>query len=133
MKRLAFCATVVLSLAVAAACASSGSTTRQAGSTAHRGNSTLVTQEEIVETRTVNVYDAIQRLRPQWFTSSQARGARSDPVQVYLDSNRYGTIESLHGLSVGGVQEIRYLSASEATNRWGTGHTGGAILVVMSK
>ena len=134
MMRLTRRATVVLTLAVAGACASSGSATTQAGSSARRGSSTTLTQEELAETRTVNVYDAIQRLRPQWLTSSGVRrGATGDPTQVYLDSNRYGTIESLRGLSLGGVQEIRFLSASEATNRWGTGHTGGAILVIMSK
>jgi hypothetical protein len=34
---------------------------------------------------------------------------------------------------VGGVQEVRYYTASEATSRFGTGHTGGAIMVMMSK
>jgi hypothetical protein len=52
---------------------------------------------------------------------------------VYLDSNRYGTMASLRQLSLGGVQEVRYYGASEATNRYGTGHTGGAILVMMSR
>jgi hypothetical protein len=28
------------------------------------------------------------------------------------------------------VKEIRYISASDATTRWGTGHSGGVILVV---
>jgi hypothetical protein len=52
---------------------------------------------------------------------------------VYLDSNRYGSLGSLRSLSLGGIQEVRYFGASEATNRFGTGHTGGAIVVSMSK
>lgn len=131
--RLARSAAMVLTLAAAGACAGSPSTT-QAGSAARRESSTMVTQEELVATRTMNVYDAIQRLRPQWLTSSRVRrGGSGDPLQVYLDNNRYGTLESLRSLSIGGVQEVRFLSASEATNRYGTGHTGGAILVLMQK
>jgi hypothetical protein len=133
MMRLARHTAAVLLLVVVGACASSSSAT-QAGSTAHRGSSTVLTQDELAATATVNVYDAIQRLRPQWLTSSRVRrGASGDPTQVYLDNNRYGTVESLRGLSLAGIQEIRWLSASEATNRWGTGNTGGAIVVLMAK
>jgi len=122
---------LAFTLVASAACSSSKPASKPSP-TRRTGNS--ITADEISNTGTTNLYDAIQRLRPQWLTSTRVRrGGSGDDLIVYLDSNRYGTMNSLRQLSVGGVQEIRYYGASEATNRYGTGHTGGAILVLMSK
>lgn len=116
-------------LAGVIACASRGV---QSG--APRRTTNAITGDEIANTGVSTVYDAIQRLRPQWLTSSRMRGAgTSDALLVYLDMNRYGTMDQLRQLPVGGITEIRYLSAAEATNRYGTGHSGGVILILMSK
>jgi len=123
----------VLALTLVASSACSSSRPSSAPSPARRSGN-VITAEEISGTGTTNLYDAVQRLRPQWLTSTRIRrGGSGDDLIVYLDSNRYGTMNSLRQLSVGGVQEIQYFGASEATNRYGTGHTGGAILVLMSK
>ena len=123
---------LMLGLAVATGCASS-KTAAQAGA-AHRSTGNVIGGEELSGTGATNVYEAVQRLRPQWLTSARIRrGGSGDELVVYLDSNRYGTLTSLQGLSLGGIQEVRYYGASEATNRFGTGHTGGAIVVSMSK
>ena len=123
---------VILGLAAATGCASS-KTAAQAGAS-HRSTGDVLGGEELSGTGATNVYDAVQRLRPQWLTSARIRrGGSGDELVVYLDSNRYGTLTSLRSLSLGGVQEVRYYGASEATNRFGTGHTGGAIVVSMSK
>ena len=123
-------AALSFALLSAAGCSSSKANT----SAAPRRTGNVITADEITSTGATNLYDAIQRLRPQWLTSSRIRrGGSGDDLQVYLDANRYGQMSSLRSLSVGGVQEIRYFSASEATNRYGTGHTGGAILVMMTK
>ncbi|HJQ21635.1 MAG TPA: hypothetical protein VJ867_14905 [Gemmatimonadaceae bacterium] len=111
------------------ACASSGTT---AGA-APRRSSMTITGDEMVAAGVSNVYDAIQRLRPQWLTSSRMRGAgTSDELQVYIDMNRYGALESLRQLPIGGIAEARYLNAAEATNRYGTGHSGGVILIMLA-
>ncbi len=123
---------LILSLAAAGGCASS-KTAAQTGAP-HRSTGNVVGGEELTGTGATNVYEALQRLRPQWLTSARIRrGGSGDELVVYLDSNRYGTLTSLQQLSVGGIQEVRYYGASEATNRFGTGHTGGAIVVSMSK
>jgi hypothetical protein len=122
----------MLCLAVASGCASS-KTAAQA-SAPHRSTGNVVGSEELTGTGATNVYEALPRLRPQWLTSARIRrGGSGDELVVYLDSNRYGTLTSLQSLSLGGIQEVRYFGASEATNRFGTGHTGGAIVVSMSK
>ena len=126
-------AALALTVTAVAACGSAQSTARQSSSTVRKSEASI-TAEEIATTPANNVYDAVQRLRPQWLTSTRIRGgAPGEELVVYLDGNRYGNLASLRQISVGGVQEVRYYNASEATNRFGTGHTGGAILVMMSK
>jgi hypothetical protein len=48
---------------------------------------------------------------------------------VYVNGVRSGDVNSLHQIQVIDVREVRRLSATEATQRYGTGHTMGAILV----
>lgn len=125
---------IALALATVAVTGCASSKANTASQNTPRRSTTIITLEEITSTAAPNVYDVIQRVRPQWLTGARIRrGGSGDDLVVYLDSNRYGTMGSLRSLSVGGIQEIRYYSASEATNRYGTGHTGGAIVVLMSK
>jgi hypothetical protein len=53
---------------------------------------------------------------------------RAGPV-VYLDGVRVGTLDELRRLRADAVAEMEYLSPSDATNRFGTNHDTGAILV----
>ena len=50
-------------------------------------------------------------------------------MKVYLDGFRYGGIESLRSISASDVAEVRWLSSMDATTRFGTGNTAGAIAV----
>jgi hypothetical protein len=52
-------------------------------------------------------------------------------VVVYMDDTRLGEVASLSTIPAGRVREIRYISASDATTRWGTGHSSGVIQVIM--
>lgn len=127
-----------VALSAASGCASSGtpSPTAQSEATMARRSANVITAAELSQSGASNLYLAVQNLRPHWLRGrprgSLQGGAREEAV-VYLDHNRYGNLNSLTQLSTGGVVEIRYLDASDATNRYGTGHGGGAILVVMSK
>jgi hypothetical protein len=96
----------------------------------HRADAILA--DEIERASATNAYELVQQLRPTFFRS---RGAESitnptppTPV-VYLDEVRYGSIADLRNIPASNVLEIHYLSAIDATSRFGTGHTGGAILV----
>jgi hypothetical protein len=99
--------------------------------------SDVLTQEEIATTTAQNAYDAINLKRPFFL---KGRGKRSlgfassgqteeFPV-VYVDRVYFGPIESLRNLSVQHIQEIRYLDHNAATLQFGTGHSGGIILVI---
>ncbi len=93
----------------------------------------MILAAELLEVERSNAYEAVQRLRPRWL---QSRGAGSigtlerDTPRVYVDGQLYGESESLRTIDIRDIQEMRYMSASDATTRYGTNHTAGAILVV---
>lgn len=81
-----------------------------------------------------DLYEAIRRLRPH-FLRTRGRVASSSgaepQVVVYLGSNMLGGPTTLKNIRVDQVFEVRYLDASAATTRYGSGHTAGAIIVTM--
>ncbi len=104
---------------------------RTPGSTRLAPDRSLITQQEILEQRFANVYDAIEALRPAWL---QTRGtnslqATSTQVQVYLDNNHLGGTETLSTINLGSVVYIRHYDGAAATARWGLDHGQGAIYV----
>lgn len=152
MNRLAFVAACV-ALVTSTGCgnkqagtAPAAEATPQSGTSAaaRSRNGNTITAAELSEAGAQNLYQAVQILRPQWLrarprTSMGAAGSRSggassaDVTIVYLDQNRYGGLTALQQLTMGGVTEIRFYDGLEATNRFGSGHTAGAIVVRTSK
>ena len=125
MSRLGSMATIALLLLITA-CASAGpgAGTDSGSGGARRDRITADDLENVVED---NAYDVISRLRPQWLR----RRGRSLLPAVFRDNMRVGTdIESLKSIRLENVLERRYLSAGDATMRWGTGFTGGVIQIV---
>jgi hypothetical protein len=81
-----------------------------------------------------NVWEAVVRLRPAFLRDQERRSMRSaDPrPTVRVDNVDFGTLDALKQISVGEVQEVRYLDASEATARFGTG-TGRAVILIVTR
>ena len=53
---------------------------------------------------------------------------------VYLNDRLYGNdLSLLHEFGTNTVNELRYLSPSEAQSRWGTGLLGGVIQLVTER
>ena len=50
---------------------------------------------------------------------------------VFVDNVPQASIESLRGISARDVQYVRFLSAADATTRYGTGYMAGVIEVVL--
>lgn len=97
-----------------------------------RGGSGPIGYEDIAGIPAANAFEVIQRLRPTWL---RGRGRMSiqnpsahTPV-IYLDNVRYGGLESLRLIPSDAIQDMRFINASDATTRYGTGHAGGAILI----
>ena len=131
---------VLFTLAAAAGCASSpggSSTTGAAASSSPnrvRGSRDRITAEELATIDVQNALQAVQRLRPNFL---QTRGAGSSSITqgpqdivVYVDQTRMGGPGTLSQIPITEVKEIQYLNATDATQRFGTGHGAGAIIVV---
>ncbi len=126
---------LVLWLALVAsvgACASSGAP-GSSGSTP-RYRSDLITADELAGKSFANAYDAIQQLRPSMLAprggASNSSARRGPPaLQVYVDNTNVGGLTSLREIPVVGIKEIRYLSPTDAAQRFGTGNGGGAIVI----
>ena len=116
---------LVLALALAwgtAGCASGGGdggTSRPQGASTNR-----IVQAELDQIPQMNAYLAIERLRASWL-----RTRSGDVPVLYVDGARRANIQDLQAMMSTEVATMQRLSASDATNRFGTGHAGGAILV----
>lgn len=122
MRRIPYL--VLLALFVGA-CASSGSPRSLS-------SRNVITQQEIESVNVSTAYEVVQQLRPHLLqgrgqTSIQDPGS-SMPV-VYVNGVRYGSPDVLRSMRSLDLREIRFLSASDATTRYGTGHVGGVIEV----
>lgn len=125
-----------LSLAAAAACASAGASGSTTGSRQHYSQN-VISAEELATIDAPDAYQAIQRLRPQFLVASRGptelgsrrSGGADGGIMVYLENTRLGGVSALAQIPTNDIKEIRYLSASEATQRYGTGNTSGAIVV----
>lgn len=100
------------------------------------GGSNVITQAEIEYASASNAHEAIQRLRPRML--QRRSGAATDKgeggeIVVYLDNAKYGFPDQLSSIAADRIKEIRYISAADATTRWGTGYTEGVILVTTKK
>jgi len=131
--------TAVIALtACSSGSASTGGTT--GSTTVRRGGSNLITPEEIAAAGAgmESAFDIVQRLRPAMLRSRTSTFGSDNqgqqvPVVVYSDDVRLGTVENLRTIPAMQVREIRYISATDATQRWGTGHSSGAIQVVTKR
>jgi outer membrane cobalamin receptor len=80
-----------------------------------------------------NALQAVQRLRPNFLqthggmSSSMTLGPQD--VVVYVDNTRMGGPSALSQIPITEVKEIQYLNGPDATQRFGTGHGSGAIIV----
>ncbi len=115
----------------------SGTATPQTAAPPARGNSNLIVAAEISAAGVTNALEAVQRLRPamlrgrasQGFSDTQSNAG----IVVYVDGIQAGGVSTLANVSAMDVKEIRFINASDATTRFGTGHPMGAILVVTRK
>ena len=93
----------------------------------------VLTAAEIVASRVTDVYQAVMQLRPEFLRRrpiAQPQGSfQSTGLAVYLDDIPYGSAEALRQIPLDRVRLIRYLSAAEASLKFGGSHPSGAIVV----
>ena len=116
------------------ACASGGG----GGASAKAQNPSVISLDEIEESSASNAYEVIQRLRPSFLrtrgavhgTPGATNAIEMVDLVVYLNENRLGGTDQLRQIATTDIREIRYFNSSEATTKWGTGHSAGAIQIV---
>lgn len=112
---------------LAAACAKHGNS----GPDASRD---IVTHAQLIENHFQNAYDAIAALRSNWL---QVRGTDSfvspSEIVVYYDDVKLGGVAQLRTIPTETIEYIRHYSGTDATTRWGVGHSAGVILVSSRK
>ena len=94
------------------------------------GSQMRLSHADLEETSELTLFNAIQRLRPLWLRARGSNSARGPaPVIVYMDNVRVGGVSILYDIAVESVEAVSFVSASDATTRWGTGVAGGVIEV----
>ena len=102
------------------------------GSSGPQGDRNHIIRAELLEITATDAYEAVRQLRPHWLSTrgaSTIRGFSSADVMVHLDDVLLGESETLRQITISSVEEMFYLSASEATTRYGTGYLHGVIIV----
>ncbi len=119
---------LLLLLAAVPACASSGGP--ETGTMRRGGDANRLTRDDVMATHTSDAFEAIRILRPNWLRKRGAMSVMQETdIQVYLDNVQIGGVDALRSIPANSVGSLQFLDASSATQRWGTGHVHGAILV----
>lgn len=136
---------VLIGLTAALACSSGGGSAASGTPRVRSGGSSLISSEEVTAATAsiTNAYELVERLRPQMlrprgstFSAQRPDGTQSGeqiPIVAFMDDTRLGDVGNLRNIPTSQVKEIRFISATDATQRWGTGFGSGAILVVTKK
>jgi len=101
-------------------------------------NRSVINGEELSNTHETSLYNAIQRLRPDWLRtrgpSSIQAGAQgnmnADAVNVFQDMQKLGTVDVLRSMSLNQATSLRFYTAAEAQLRFGTGNPNGVIQIL---
>lgn len=94
-----------------------------------------ITRSEIESVPGNTALDAVRRLRPQFLRARRSEVGREALVlpSVYVDGVRLGDLRLLETIHLRSVLEIQYYSPNEAHMRWGVGHEGGVIHVILRR
>lgn len=104
-----------------------------------------VSVEELRSAPSTTVFEFVRARRSHWLstrgqatlgtrmatdvTGAAVRLGVEPEIVVYVDNARQGGQSSLRSLSTEDVDSMEYLDASSATQRFGTGHPHGAIVI----
>lgn len=77
-------------------------------------------------------FQVVQRFKSQWLRP-RGQGTPTNPgpefPQVFIDEMYYGDIDSLSRFNSTNIDNIQFISATDATTRYGTGYMGGIIRI----
>ncbi len=103
------------------ACASGGG-----GGGSSSSDRYLLTAEDLAPYATLNLYEAVNRLRRFWLQGSGGRSPR-----VFVGNQELGGGPSLENYAAGQVAEIRFIRPTDAMTQYGPDYAGGVIQLVL--
>jgi hypothetical protein len=129
MKKIMGPLVVGVVVAVMAACGAGS------GYTAAGGDRNILTRDQLESINATDLYDAVQRLRPNWLTARGPASVSDDSprgqvASVYMSGNRMGDAEVLRNIRLEDIDSLRYYDAGSAGARFGMGHPRGVIEVL---
>jgi hypothetical protein len=112
--------------------ASAGASASTSGSARVRAN--VLTREEVEATGAANLFDAIQRLRPQWLRNASQSNYQGNGLSlvVYQNTTQLGGADELRRLQPSYAHTIRFLDGVTASNTLpglGSRQVAGAIVL----
>jgi len=128
LKNRLLCATAALLIAGCASAGASGG-----------GSHNVLTASEIARVGDVNLYEALNRLRPTFIrdrsmTGTAGTGVKTEPIRVYFDGlQMMEGVEHLKDIAAKNIEEIRLLDPQQANARFGGNNSGGALVITSKK
>ena len=127
-------AVLLLAVVAGGGCASSG------GGGAEEGAADVdryeISQEELAIDPAVELLSLIESRRPMWLRSRPMRtmmSGSSDPAVIVDNVIQPGGVDNLRRIRAAQVARVRFMSATDATTRYGPGMAGGAIVVELKR
>lgn len=121
---------LMLPLLLLVSSCTAGSATRS--SEGPRRSSNFLVREEIADSNQTDAFSMVQMLRPRWLNTrgsvSFTQGGEAY-VRVYMDGIPIGGPDALKNIVPANIASLEYLDSRSATQRYGTNHPHGAILV----
>jgi hypothetical protein len=103
---------------------------------ASSGDRYTLTEAELQTAQDRTLYETIERLRPTFLRSRQVASSSTpipEPVHVVVDGNLAAGLETLRLFSPAIVKQVRFYEPHQANVRFGTGHHGGLIEVILRR
>jgi hypothetical protein len=124
---------VIAALVIGAACASSPAHTGDSG------NPDVITAAELADPAVAagDALQAVQRLRPRFLMSrgmtSSASNGSAGGVHASIDGGPLVAVTDLQRVRPSSLKEIRYLSATDAAQRFGAMAGNGPVIILTSR
>jgi len=105
-----------------------------------KGNSTLITQEEIENARpnVGNAFDVVQLLRPRWLGRARevltlpgpGTDVRMSEVHIYVEDRDRGDVEFLKTIPAELIYSLKFMSTTEVGARFGPSSGPGIVVTL---
>ena len=90
-----------------------------------------LTRAQMLDAHFTFVYDAVASMRSNWLNvhGTDSFGTPSQ-VLVYYDQTKLGGVDEMRTITVTSITGIRHYNGTDATMRFGVGHSAGVIQIL---